>query len=347
LVSALQFCPSCVKGCLLAIAVLLLLLLTGCGSKEEYLAFRGETMGTQYTITFKEHPDCAVKKNEIDALLRTINDKMSTYQPGSELSLINRQQSPGEFPISSELSFLLHAAKSVSDQTNGAFDITIGPLVNLWGFGPSEVLSGPSILEQNQVKSQIGMANLVVNSYSLVKKQAGMYVDLSAIAKGYAVDRLSVFMEGRGCYDHLVDIGGEAKLRGNNPFSEPWRIGIEKPHGGADRIQQVLHLSDIGIATSGNYRNFRESDLGRVSHVMDPRNGMPSKSRVASATVLHDSTMMADAYATSLMVLGYEEGMRLAQKQELAVYMILEESGGRFEERYNEQMKRYIGSDGD
>ena len=108
-----------------------------------------------------------------------------------------------------------------------------------------------------------------------------------------------------------------------------------------------MRLSDIGIATSGNYRNFRETDLGRVSHVLDPRSGIPSKSRVASVTVLHDSTMMADAYATSLMVLGYEEGMRLAQKQKLAVYMILEESGGRFEERYNDRMKRYMESDGD
>ena len=329
------------------IAMLQLSVLVGCGPKEGYSGFRGETMGTQYAITFKEHPGCEVKKIEIDSLLRTINDKMSTYQPDSELSLINRQQSPGEFTISSELSFVLLAAESVWHQTDGAFDITIGPLVNLWGFGPSEVVTGPTILEQNQVKSRIGMANLAVNSYSLVKKQHGVYVDLSAIAKGYAVDRLSVFLEGRGCNDHLVDIGGEAKLRGNNPFGESWKIGIEKPDAGINRIQQILRLSDIGIATSGNYRNFRETDLGRVSHVMDPRSGIPSKSRVASVTVLHDSTMMADAYATSLMVLGYEEGMRLAQKQKLAVYMILEESGGRFEERYNDRMKRYMESDGD
>ena len=137
------------------IAMLQLSVLVGCGPKEGYSGFRGETMGTQYAITFKEHPGCEVKKIEIDSLLRTINDKMSTYQPDSELSLINRQQSPGEFTISSELSFVLLAAESVWHQTDGAFDITIGPLVNLWRFGPSEVVTRPTILEQEAVKSRI------------------------------------------------------------------------------------------------------------------------------------------------------------------------------------------------
>ncbi len=344
MVLATYSCCSIRKSNLLIMVILSLIISTGCGVKEEYSGFRGETMGTHYTVSFKAQSGCKVQKNEIDSLLRAINNKMSTYQSDSELSLINRHKSPGEYPISPALSFVLHAARSVWEETNGAFDVTIGPLVNLWGFGPSKILAAPTIQEQDQIKGRIGMTNLILSQESLVKKRHNMYLDLSAIAKGYAVDQLSVFLERGGCHDHLVDIGGEAKLRGNNSFGEPWRIGIEKPHIGKDRIQQVLRLSNIGIATSGNYRNFRESDFGRVSHVMDPRSRMPTNSRVASATVLHASTMMADAYATSLMVLGYEEGIRLAQEQNLAVYIILEEPSGRFEERYNEQMRKYMRS---
>ena len=343
MVSAIHPDGSIGKHYILVLITLELAILAGCGGREEYLGFRGETMGTNYTISYREEPGCELQQDDIDSLLRAINNKMSTYQADSELSLLNQKQSPGEYPISPELSFVLRAAELVWHQTNGAFDVTIGPLINLWGFGPSEVVSEPTISEQDHVKSRIGMVNLALGRDSLVKKQQDIYVDLSAIAKGYAVDRLSDFLEGRGCSDHLVDIGGEARLQGNNAFGEPWRIGIEKPHGGRDRVQRVLRLSDIGIATSGNYRNFRDSQSGRISHVMDPRSGMPSSSRVASATVLHKSTMMADAYATSLMVLGYEQGMLLAKEEKIAVYMILEEPSGRFEERYNDRMRKYMG----
>ena len=342
MVSAIHPDGSIANHNLLVFIALALAILTGCGGSEEYLGFRGETMGTNYTISYRDDPGCEIQQGDIDSLLIAINNTMSTYQSDSELSLLNQKKTPGEYPISRELSFVLRAAERVWYQTNGAFDVTIGPLINLWGFGPSKVASEPTTSEQDNIKSRIGMVNLMLGTDSLVKKQHDMYVDLSAIAKGYAVDRLSDFLEGRGCNDHLVDIGGEARLRGHNSFGEPWRIGIEKPHGGRDRVQRVLKLSDVGIATSGNYRNFRDGQSGRVSHVMDPRSGMPSKSRVASATVLHNSTMMADAYATSLMVLGHERGMLLAQEEKIAVYMILEEPSGRFEERYNDQMRKYM-----
>ena len=180
-----------------------------------------------------------------------------------------------------------------------------------------------------------------------MKKQPNLFIDLSAIAKGYAVDRVAEKLSSLGCKDYLVDIGGESFAKGQNQAGTPWKIGIEVPSPERRGIQRVLALSDLAIATSGDYRNFRETAVGRVSHVMDPRNKLPVTSNIVSATVLHRSAMMADAYATSMMVLGYEDGMKLAEAQSFPVYLLLEESGGRLEERYNDQMIEYLELDHD
>ena len=191
------------------------------------------------------------------------------------------------------------------------------------------------------------MENLELASNSIVKKQPNLFIDLSAIAKGYAVDRVAEKLSSLGCKDYLVDIGGESFAKGQNQAGTHWKIGIEVPSPERRGIQRVLALSDLAIATSGDYRNFRETAVGRVSHVMDPRNKLPATSNIVSATVLHRSAMMADAYATSMMVLGYEDGMKLAEAQSIPVYLLLEESGGRLEERYNDQMMEYLELDND
>ena len=230
----------------------------------------------------------------------------------------------------------------VWQETRGAFDVTIGPLVNLWGFGPTNAEETPTEFEQEAVAERIGMENLELASNSIVKKQPNLFIDLSAIAKGYAVDRVAEKLSSLGCKDYLVDIGGESFVKGQNQAGTPWKIGIEVPSPDRRGIQRVLALSDLAIATSGDYRNFRETAVGRVSHVMDPRNKLPVTSNIVSATVLHRSAMMADAYATSMMVLGYEDGMKLAEAQNFPVYLLLEESGGRLEERYNDHMMEYL-----
>jgi len=304
-------------------------------------------MGTYYSITYGEGDSCSPQKKAVDNLLAHINSVMSTYESDSELSLINQNLQAGEYAISQELRFVFGASLMVWQETRGAFDITIGPLVNLWGFGPTNAEETPTEFEQDTVAERIGMENLELASNSIVKKQPNLFIDLSAIAKGYAVDRVAEKLSSLGCKDYLVDIGGESFAKGQNRAGTPWKIGIEVPSPERRGIQRVLALSDLAIATSGDYRNFRETAVGRVSHVMDPRTKLPATSNIASATVLHRSAMMADAYATSMMVLGYEDAMKLAEAQNFPVYLLLEESGGRLEERYNDQMMEYLELDND
>jgi len=304
-------------------------------------------MGTYYSITYGERESCSPQKKMVDDLLAHINSAMSTYESDSELSLINQNLQAGEYAISQELYLVLEASSMVWQETMGAFDVTIGPLVNLWGFGPTTADETPTEFEQKEVAERIGMENLELASNSIVKKQPNLFIDLSAIAKGYAVDRVAEKLSSLGCKDYLVDIGGESFAKGQNQAGTHWKIGIEVPSPERRGIQRVLALSDLAIATSGDYRNFRETAVGRVSHVMDPRNKLPVTSNIVSATVLHRSAMMADAYATSMMVLGYEDGMKLAEAQNYPVYLLLEESGGRLEERYNDQMMEYLELDND
>ena len=335
------------NGLLSVLAIISLSGLVSCGGGAKYSKLQGSTMGTYYSITYGEGESCSPQKKAVDNLLAHINSVMSTYEPDSELSLINQNLQAGEYAISQELHLVLGASLTVWQETRGAFDVTIGPLVNLWGFGPTNAEETPTEFEQEAVAERIGMENLELASNSIVKKQPNLFIDLSAIAKGYAVDRVAEKLSSLGCKDYLVDIGGESFAKGQNRAGTPWKIGIEVPSPERRGIQRVLALSDLAIATSGDYRNFRETAVGRVSHVMDPRNKLPVTSNIVSATVLHRSAMMADAYATSMMVLGYEGGMKLAEAQNFPVYLLLEESGGRLEERYNDQMMEYLELDND
>ena len=336
------------KDSLLSVlAIMSLCGLASCGGGAKYSKFQGSTMGTYYSITYREGDSCSPHKEVVDNLLVHINSVMSTYEPDSELSLINQNLQAGEYAISQELNLVLGASLMVWQETGGAFDVTIGPLVNLWGFGPTKAEETPTEFEQDAVAERIGMENLELASNSIVKKQANLFIDLSAIAKGYAVDMVAEKLSSLGCKDYLVDIGGESFAKGRNQAGTHWKIGIEVPSPVRGRIQTALAISDLAIATSGDYRNFRDTTVGRVSHVMDPRSKLPVTSNVVSATVLHSSAMMADAYATSMMVLGYEDGMKLAEAQSFPVYLLLEESGGRLEERYNDQMLQYLELDND
>ena len=222
--------------------------------------------------------------------------------------------------------------------------MTVGPLVNLWGFGPDPDRSPPSSAEQAIALAAVGMQHIARRGDQLAKTRSGVYVDLSALAKGYAVDRLADLYLARGCSDFMVDIGGEIRVSGNNPQGGPWRIGIEVPDPQAIGVSQaVLGVTDISIATSGDYRNFRMVDGVRIDHVIDPRSGRPADNRVVSATVLHPSAMWADAYATTLMVMGLEEGLAFAEQEGIAVYLMARaDDDVRLESRYNAAMAKYL-----
>ena len=309
-------------------------------------------MGTTYAIQWhdvKNGQSCQVKQAEVADLLLQINAAMSTYLPDSELSRVNQTEAGVWVDLSPELAEVISVAQTIWQQSAGAFDVTVGPLVNLWGFGPDTGVMRPSQAQQQQAGAYVGMDKLEFNGSRLRKQHADLYIDLSALAKGYAVDRLAQLMSQRGCEQFMVDIGGEIRTKGINRHGKPWQIGIEVPDPNQlGTLQTVLALSDLSIATSGDYRNFRLVDGVRVDHVIDPRTRMPAASTVVSATVLHPSTMWADAYATVLMVLGVEEGLAFANEQGFPAYVMYRTSTPDdaqtfgFAARYNKQMAGYL-----
>lgn len=305
-------------------------LLGGCGADTgpPVLALRGTTMGTSYSVQVVDPPpalDQTALAGDIEARLDRINALMSTYRPDSELSRFNAGESEDWFSVSPELVAVVLAAQGVSRASDGAFDVTVGPLVNLWGFGPSPTAEAlPAGSEIQAALARVGWQHLRVRAQppALNKARAGLEVDLSAIAKGYAVDQLAALLKSQGIADYLVEIGGELRARGLNGRGLPWQIAIERPEAGRRAVFRVVALRDQGMATSGDYRNFVEIDGVHYSHTIDPKTGRPVGHRLASVTVIAESTMRADAWATALLVLGPERGLALAERQGLAALFI-------------------------
>lgn len=296
------------------------------------LRLRGETMGTTWQVSVvTATPAASDLRRRIDALLERINGQMSTYRPQSELSLLNANPSRDWLPVSGELFTVLQAARQVSIATDGAFDITVGPLVNLWGFGAQarvDAPPSPGALRDTQARVGYRQLELADAPPRLRKARGDVYLDLSAIAKGYAVDQVAELLERAGITDYLVDIGGEVRARGHNAEGRPWQVGVALPRADVDRIERVLPLTDTALATSGDYRNFFEYQGRRYSHEIDPASGQPVSNDVASVSVLHASCMLADAYATAFMVLGAERALAVAARHKLEVLFLLRDGEG-------------------
>lgn len=294
---------------------------------------QGQTMGTQYSIKFR-HPRgdeiASILQKKIDSMLDGINHSMSTYDPASELSRFNQQRTTDWIPLSAELLTVLDAALEIGRKSEGAFDITIGPLVNLWGFGP-EFRSNQIPDEEaiNRLRQQVGQDKLQLDhDRGVVRKlQPDIYIDLSAIAKGYAVDQIAQLFLSSGIDHFMIEIGGEIRAQGSNAQGSAWRIGIEKPQRHAQAVQKVLPIHDTALATSGDYRNFFELDGKYYSHLIDPTSGWPIENRPISVTVLAEQCMQADAWATALVVLGHEQGLRIAEKIGLPVLFLVNQNG--------------------
>lgn len=298
------------------------------------LVLSGVTMGTVYEIKINS-PKALEKRGKIQlgiaAILDHIDKSMSTYNPDSELSVINKNLTSSWQPVSPDLYQVLNDALNISRLTNGAFDITVGPLVNLWGFGPEHETG--TIPSEKDIRSRLantGYHNLAFRSdpRSVSKKLPGMYIDLSGIAKGYGVDKIAEYLEGMDFFDYMVDIGGEVRVRGINEVGAPWKIGIERPIAGQRSVQRVVPLHDIAMATSGDYRNFFEAGGKRYSHTIDPKTGWPVTHNLVSVTVLNKSTAIADAMATGLLVLGPSAATKLATKHDIAAYFIVRKGNG-------------------
>jgi thiamine biosynthesis lipoprotein len=295
-------------------------------------------MGTLYHIKVVELPPGTTRQNltsRIEAELDRINDRMSTYRRDSDVSRFNRHEEASWFEVSPETAQVVHQALLMSEASGGAFDITVAPLVNLWSFGPEDRESSvPTDQEIQAAMARVGYRKLRVRRSppALRKLNAGIRINLAAIAKGFGVDRIAGLLEQAGVSGYVVEIGGEIRVHGSKPGGSTWKVGIETPIEGRFGIQEVLALHDGALATSGDYRNVFKVDGKRFSHTIDPRTGRPVEHDLASVTVITDRCMQADAWATTLMVLGPEKGYRFAGDQGLAA-LFLVRSGEEFVRR--------------
>ncbi len=306
-----------------------------------YKLMRGSTMGTSYAIKAKLPDSVSPEKlhDDIEKQLQDFNQIMSTYIDTSEISLLNQSPVQQEIEISEALREVIEISLDVSEKTGGAFDITVGPLVNLWGFGPVEVSSAPNEAHVEAVMGRVGVKNIVLHN-NMLTKTAEIEMDLSAVAKGHATDVIGELLEENNVDHYMIEIGGEIKLRGMSPSGHVWRIGVEKPALGREGAVQVVAGENIAIATSGDYRNFYEKDGKRISHTIDPTTGMPIEHALASVTVVTEHGGYADAYATALNVLGPDKGFALAEELGLAAFFIVRE-GDDFGVKYTTNFEQY------
>ncbi len=325
------------------LALMFVLNLAGCDvSEQENQAVRqpvhisGPTMGTWYSVTVippDANLDTTVLSSElssdINQLLASLNKLMSTYDPASELSRFNQSAAGTEFTFSKDTAAVLRMALELSVRSDGAFDVTVGPVVNLWGFGPNgRFKKKPDSETLALALKRVGYQYLQWTGENTIVKRGPVYVDLSAIAKGYAVDKVAELLVEKGYHRYLVDIGGELKAGAPKAEHINWNVAVEQPVAGERAVQKVLSLRQMGIATSGDYRNFYEIEGKRYSHTIDPRGGMPVEHSLASVSVLHESVAYADALATTLMVLGAKDGEAFAEKLGVAAYFIEKHSSG-------------------
>ena len=277
--------------------------------------------------------------HDVDGALRSTLDRieglMSTWDRDSELSRFNRSTSLEPFTVAPETLDVFKWSLEVGSVTGGALDVTIGPLVDAWGFGPSGPRkTAPTDDEIDRLREAMGPGRVELNptAGTVRKTRPDVQCDLSSVVPGYAADRLSRELADRGFTDFLVDVGGEVLARGRNEKGAPWQVAIERPEPQGDAIQRLVSLSDLAITTAGDYRKYREVDGQRVAHILDPRTGRPLTHRLASVTVIDALAVRADAFDTALLVLGTNEGMALATKLNLAA-LFIERTNDGFVER--------------
>ena len=297
---------------------------------------RGQTMGTYWQVSIAEKHlpiEASALQTGIEAELAAVNQSMSTYIPDSELMRWNRQSSSEAQTISPELRHVVAKALQISAQSEGMYDVTVGPLVNLWGFGPDKVQTAPNEDTIVEVLSYTGYQHLQLSAEGLAKDHPQTQIDLSSIAKGYGVDRVADYLQRQGLQHFIIDIGGEVRMQGNR-FGQAWRIGVEMPkHSDSRELESVIRVQDrqLSMATSGNYRNFLNYEGMQAVHTINPKTGKGAQSSLLSVTVLHEDCMSADAYATALMALGDRQAEDFAARYDLAVLFIFAgEQAGEF-----------------
>lgn len=305
-----------------------------------YNSITGFVFGTVYNITYEHNGDL---KDEIEAELKRFDQSLSPFNDSSVISRINRNE---ELVTDSFFRKCFNRSMEISRETNGAFDITIAPLANAWGFGFKKG-AFPDSLMIDSLREITGYEKVKLEDDKVIKQDPRIMLSCSAVAKGYSVDVVAQLLDRKGIKNYMVDIGGEVVVKGKNPNDRLWRIGINKPIDDSlsvrQDIQTVLELTDLGMATSGNYRNFYYKDGKKYAHTIDPRTGYPVQHSILSSTVIAEDCMTADALATSFMVMGLEEAEKFCKANpKIDAYFIYSGENGEFKTYYTEGMKKYI-----
>lgn len=311
-------------------------------SPAKYIYNKGMIYGTTYSITY-ESPNGKDFQEEIAQKLNAYNLMFSTYEKVSIISKINDNVAT---ELTDEFIICFHKSTEISEITNGAFDITAGALVNAWGFGPER----KKHMTQEKVDSLLeitGYQKVKLQDGKIIKENPNIKIDMSAISKGYTSDLIGNFLAEKGCKNYMVEIGGEVAAKGINERGKTWSIGINKPDEealfGSSGLQAKVKLTDHGLATSGNYRNFYVEDGKKYAHTIDPKTGYPVQHSILSSTVVANDCMTADAYATAFMVLGLERGIEVSKKvPEIEVFFIYADEKGENQVYVSEGFKEYI-----
>nr|WP_298375333.1 FAD:protein FMN transferase [uncultured Halomonas sp.] len=316
------------RGLALSLMASVIVLLAGCDNGPEEHRFQGPIFGTGYHVTVYadlDENDQTRLESGIRAELERVDALMSTYRDDSELSRFNRFPVGVPFFVSPSTAEVVRESQRIARLSDGAFDVTVGPAVNLWGFGPEG--RPEEVPDTNTLKEALSRVDVTALQLKdgILSKTKPVYVDLSGIAKGYATDQVADFLETSDVTHYLVEVGGEIRTHGHKPDDSPWRIAVEKPVSNERSAQRIIDLEAAAVATSGDYRNYFEADGVRYSHTIDPRTGRPIDNRVASVTVITEHSATADALATAFTVMGADAGLKLAEKENLAVYFIVRE----------------------
>lgn len=314
--------------------LLLVMVMAGCSENDRPLdspvRFEGNIFGTFYQVTITD-PLTLGQSQALEegflAELESVDQAMSTYRDDAELIAFNQAPLEEWQPLSNELIEVLAISQSVAEASHGAFDITIGDVVNLWSFGPgARPETVPSDEDLAEQLAKVGYDAVEIDTQHMqARRNRDVFVDLSGVAKGHGTDRVAAYLDQQGIEHYLVNLGGDLIARGVRDEDEqtPWRVGIEVPEDGQQRAQHIIPLENMSVATSGDYRNYFEVDGQRFSHTIDPRTGRPVTHQLASVSVFHPSNAWADAWATALLVVGEESAMEMAVENSLKVLLLI------------------------
>lgn len=321
----------------------IIILIGACAPQNNYIKNEGFVFGTMYHYTYQSE-DGKSYETEIQEALSAFNSSLSTYDNNSIISKVN--QNYADVELDSFFIACFKKGKEISETTNGAFDMTVAPVVNAWGFG-FENLQNTDSTKIDSLMQFVGFNKVHLKNNRLVKDIPGIMLDASAIAKGYGVDIAAQILEQKGIDNYMVEIGGEVRARGVNPSGNYWRIGVDKPIEDETarhrELQAIIPLKNKSMATSGNYRQFYEKDGVKYSHTIDPKTGFPARHSLLSATVVANECMTADGFATAFMVMGVKKSIEITEKLNyLECYLIYTDSTNQFQTYASPGLQKHL-----